>query len=77
MNLALIKRIGLWFATIFVLPMTVIPPVQAQQKQPNILVIFGDDRSHEGASLAFLNQAFVEFSFFAQPLLPWPVHSYY
>jgi hypothetical protein len=32
MNLALIKRIGLWFATIFVLPMTVIPPVQAQQK---------------------------------------------
>jgi hypothetical protein len=36
MNLALIKRIGLWFATIFVLPMTVIPPVQAQQNQPNI-----------------------------------------
>ena len=50
MNIRLTKRIGFWIVAIFPLVMTTLPSAQAQQKPPNILVIFGDDIGYSNIS---------------------------
>src|SRR5271167_437752 len=50
MNFALIKRIGIELAAIVALAVTLGPLAHAQQKKPNISVIFGDDIGYSNIS---------------------------
>jgi arylsulfatase A-like enzyme len=50
MNAAVIKRMGIEFVAIVALAVTLVPFAEAQQKKPNMLVIFGDDIGYSNIS---------------------------